>query len=126
MNKRIKMKLGQAEQLLIKHGIDKIAAPEVLRQIGYILNDRDIYSTELENRQDIARAMRDALLLTSNAGSDRANALLDLKYDPERETIRPIFEDGTGSNGCYDINVCADSGTAVIIDIVKQFVRPMW
>lgn len=126
MNATTKSRLGEAETILIANGINKDDAPTVLRSIGFALLERDIYSKELENRQDIARAMRDALLLTSNAGSDRANALRDLKYDPKTEIIRPIFEDGTGSSGCYDINVCADSGTAVIIDIVKQFVRPMW
>lgn len=41
------------------------------------------------------------------------------------ETVRPIFEDGTGEDGYYDINVSCDSGTALFIDIATQFVAKM-
>lgn len=41
------------------------------------------------------------------------------------ETVRPIFEDGTGENGYYDINVSCDSGTAMFIDITRQFIEPI-
>lgn len=46
----------------------------------------------------------------------------NVQYD---ETVRPIFEDGTGEDGYYDINVSCDSGTALFIDIAKQFVAKM-
>lgn len=39
------------------------------------------------------------------------------------ETVRPIFEDGTGENGYYDINVSCDSGAAMFIDITRQFIE---
>ena len=42
------------------------------------------------------------------------------------EVVRPIFEDGTGEDGWYDINVSMDSGTAVITDIINQFVSRTW
>ena len=82
-----------------------------------------------ENKQEICNAICDALRLTSNAGT--GNALKELRYLPEgngrySEVVRPIFEDGTGENGWYDINVSCDSGTAVIIDITNQFIKKMW
>ena len=46
----------------------------------------------------------------------------NIRYD---ETVRPIFEDGTSEDGYYDINVSCDSGTALFIDIAKQFVAKM-
>lgn len=44
----------------------------------------------------------------------------NIRYD---ETVRPIFEDGTGENGYYDINVSCDSGAAMFIDITRQFIE---
>lgn len=44
----------------------------------------------------------------------------NVRYD---ETVRPIFEDGTGENGYYDINVSCDSGAAMFIDIAMQFIE---
>ena len=126
MTSEMKMKLGAAEQILICNGISKEDAPSVLQALGHALLDRDIYSKELDNRQDICNAVRDALLLTSNAGMSSANALRELKYIPESETVRPIFEDGTGSDGHYDVCVWGDSGTSLIVDISRQFVRAMW
>ena len=88
-----------------------------------------------EDKQAICNAMCEALKLTSNAGNPFGNPLVELRYikpdDPSEyhgysEVVRPIFRDGTGENGYYDINVSWDSGTAVIIDIVNQFVRTMW
>lgn len=126
MNSKRKNQLGEAEQVLINHGIDKNEAPQILREIGFALLDRDIYSKELEDRQAICNAVRDALLLTHNAGSPNCNSLVELKYLPDREVVRPIFENGAGADGYYDVDVCADSGTAVIFDIAKQFIRKMW
>lgn len=84
-----------------------------------------------EDKQAICNAMCEALKLTSNAGYPEGNPLVELRYLPDgngrySEVVRPIFADGTGTNGYYDINVSWDSGTAVIIDIVNQFVRTMW
>lgn len=119
-------RLGRAEQYLIDMGISKCDAPEVVRNLGYILFGRDIYSGVLDDRQSICNALCDALILTSNAGDSRCNALEELLYIPEKESVRPIFEDGSGSDGYYDICVAGDSGTAVITDIVRQFIVRMW
>lgn len=83
----------------------------------------------MENKQMICDALCEALRLTSNAGT--GNALAELRYIPEgngmySEVVRPIFENGTGEDGWYDVNVGADSGTAMISDIVRQFVDRVW
>lgn len=86
-----------------------------------------------ENKQLICDKLCEALQQTRAfcVGMDW-NGLKKLKYirkgetdEPNvhyPETVRPIFEDGTGENGYYDINVSCDSGAAMFIDIVKQFV----
>ena len=83
----------------------------------------------MENKQAICDAFCEVLRMTSNAGS--GNALKELRYIPEgngkySEVVRPIFEDGTGEDGWYDINVSMDSGTSMIVDIVNQFVSRTW
>lgn len=82
-----------------------------------------------EDKQAICDRLCEALRLTSNAGT--GNALAELRYMPEgnghySETVRPVFEDGTGEDGWYDINVSMDSGTAMISDIIRQFVDQVW
>lgn len=79
-----------------------------------------------EDKQAICDAFCKCLQLTENAGHPDGNPLKELRYDPVFEKVRPIFEDGTGEDGYYDVHVAGDSGTAMIIDIVKQFVREMW
>ena len=83
----------------------------------------------MENKQKICDALCETIRLTANGG--RGNALKELRYIPEgdghySEVVRPIFEDGTGTNGWYDINVAMDSGTAMIVDIANQFIRRTW
>ena len=77
----------------------------------------------MENKQAICDALCVALVLTENGGT--GNAIKELRYIPEKEVVRPIFEDGTGESGWYDINVACDSGTAMIVDIAK-WIRRMW
>ena len=83
-----------------------------------------------EDKQAICNAMCETLRLTRAAGMTENNPLVELRYMPQggtyEETVRPIFADGTGENGWYDINVSCDSGIAVIMDIVKQFVLRVW
>lgn len=85
-----------------------------------------------ENKQCILDKMVEAIRLTSAGGIKHGgNALTELRFIPSIENgnrgdvVRPIFEDGTGENGYYDINVDCDSGIAVIMDVVNQFVRKM-
>ena len=83
-----------------------------------------------EDKQAICEEFCKVLQMTSALGYPEGNPLEELKYMPNgngkyTEAVRPIFRDGTGSNGYYDINVGMDSGVAVIIDIVNQFVKRM-
>lgn len=80
-----------------------------------------------EDKQAVCTAMCKALQETVAAGS--GNRLVELRYIPRlngMEIVRPIFEDGCGEDGYYDINVSCDSGIAIIEDIVRQFVRRVW
>ena len=81
---------------------------------------------EQENIQEICNSVLIALMHTYNAGCFENNPLTDLKYIKEEEIVRPIFLDGAGNDGCFDINVRLDSGTSVIIDIAEQFIKKMW
>lgn len=83
-----------------------------------------------ENKQLICDLLCVALRATSNA--DDWNPLVELRhieYPPDKpqytEIVRPIFRDGTGEDGWCDVNVSCDSGTEMIVDIVKQFERTM-
>lgn len=86
-----------------------------------------------EDKQKICDALCEALRCTSAAGSPMNNPLIELRYMTKEEggrfdeTVRPIFEDHCGEAfGYYDVNVSCDSGIAMIMDIVNQFVRKMW
>ena len=86
-----------------------------------------------EDKQKICDLLCEALKATSGLGHPENNPLVELRYiknPPDKpqfeEIVRPIFADGTGENGWYDVNVSYDSGTAMIMDIVNQFVRSVW
>lgn len=86
----------------------------------------------MENKQEILNAICEALRLTRNAGT--GNALKEIRYmeDKGSEYAVPIFENGNGTpdeycpHGYYGVNITGDSGTAIFIDIVKQFVTYVW
>ena len=86
-----------------------------------------------EDKQKICDLFCKTLKATRNAGSPINNPLVELRYienPPDKpqysEIVRPIFADGTGENGYFDINVSMDSGTSMIIDITDQFIKQMW
>ena len=82
-----------------------------------------------ETKQGVCDAMCKAIQSTDAGGSPLNNPLRELRYmvlDDGMEIVRPIFADGTGENGYMDVNVTADSGIAMIMDITKQFIRKMW
>lgn len=82
-----------------------------------------------EDKQMICTAICNALRITSAAGSPENNALKELRYIQKSngdEIVRPVFENGTGEDGYYDINISGDSGIAIFMDVVKQFVRKVW
>lgn len=81
---------------------------------------------EDESKQEICDSLLLALLHTYNAGSLLNNPLIELKYIKEKDVVRPIFLDGAGQKGEFDVNVHMDSGTSMIIDIANQFIKKMW
>ena len=81
----------------------------------------------MENKQQICNAICQALRKTDAAGNN--NALTELRYIQKPngdEIVRPIFENGAGANGYYDVNVTGDSGIGIWLDITQQFIRKMW
>lgn len=81
----------------------------------------------MENKQQICNAICQALRKTDAAGNN--NALAELRYIRKNngdEIVRPVFENGTGEDGYYDINISGDSGIAIFMDVVNQFVRKVW
>lgn len=74
-----------------------------------------------EDKQLFLYEFTKLLQMTSSFGDD----LVDLKYfvdENQNEIVRPIFKNGAGSDGYYDINVNCDSCSAMIGDIYKQFI----
>lgn len=79
-----------------------------------------------ENKQEILNAICAALRTTSALGS--GNAVKEIRYIVKEngdEIARPIFEDGNGESGYYDVNISGDSGMGIWIDITERFVRKM-
>ena len=86
---------------------------------------------EIENTEDIQQIMNrlvETIRLTSAGGFKYNNALTELRVIQKNgmKMVRPVFEDGTGENGYYDVNIDCDSGIAAIMDVVNQFVKKMW
>lgn len=80
-----------------------------------------------EDKQAVCTAMCEALRTTVAAGY--GNPLVEIRYivlPDGSEIARPIFEDGCGEDGYYDVNVNCDSGIAIIMDITRQFVNRVW
>lgn len=80
-----------------------------------------------EDKQAILDAICEALRLTSASGT--GNPLVEIRYIQKpngTELARPIFENGTGEDGYYDVNITCDSGIAIFKDIVKQFINVVW
>lgn len=88
-----------------------------------------------ENKRVILEKIADVLRNTSAAGPlNNGNALVTIEYmeDKCEEWAVPIFEDGTGEpceefpHGYYAVNITADSGVAILMDVTHQFVERMW
>lgn len=83
----------------------------------------------MENKQTVCTAICIALRTTDAAGLPDNNPLKEIRYmkkDNGDEIARPIFEDGCGEDGYYDVNITGDSGIGIWLDITNQFIRKMW
>lgn len=65
----------------------------------------------MESKQEICEALLVTLQLTDNL-----HDLSTLEYDEEKEVVKATFDNGYTKFA----NVCMDSGTAMILDIVRQ------
>lgn len=97
-----------------------------------------------ESKQDVLNAICEALQHTDNAGDPRGNPLKEIRYITDgveddatmspmvhngkttSEIARPIFANGSGESGYYDVCISGDSGTAIFKDIMTQFIDKMW
>ena len=79
-----------------------------------VADSGNVYVEPLEeDKQLICNKLLEALQLTRNL-----HDLEDLLYLPEKELVEAMFSSGYRKYA----NVAADSGTAMIIDIIKQIV----
>ena len=82
-----------------------------------------------ESKQEFLVSLCATLQLTSAAGHPKGNPLVELRYikKPNGDEIcRPIFEDGTGETGYYDVNISGDSNIAILYDVVTKFCKKVW
>lgn len=78
-----------------------------------------------ENKATVAKVFCLALQMTSAAG--KSNPLVDMRYERNEhgdEIVTPILADG--NEDWYKCHVTGDSGVAMIMDMVNQFVRKAW
>ena len=64
--------------------------------------------------------------MTVNLGNPANNALKELRYirlDNGDEIVRPVFEDGGGENGYYDVNVSGDNCMGILCDVYNRFIK---
>ena len=83
----------------------------------------------VEDKQKMLDKFLETLRLCSCAGNIIHNDLVELKSfvdEHNEEWVRPIFRNGAGKNGYYDVKVSGDSNIAIIMDVVENFVRRMW
>ena len=66
---------------------------------------------KVENKQEICNRLAYALMATRSF-----HDLAYLEYDPKTETVKAVFNSGHAKTA----NVCMDSGSAMILDIIKQ------
>lgn len=67
----------------------------------------------MEDKQKILDLLLPTLRATRNL-----NDLVSLQYDPDKEMVAAVFSSG----GVKMANVAADSGTAMIQDVIKQII----
>lgn len=110
-----------------------------LKNAIVIENNNEVMEMDMfiEDKQKICDLLCETLKATENAGHPMSNPVVELRFLKRRtvdengntirnDTVRPIFADGSGKSGHYDVNVDGDSGTSMIKDIVKQFVDRVW
>ena len=77
-----------------------------------------------EDKEAFLEELCKLLQMTTNLGHPNGNPLRELRYikDGGEEYARPIFEDGGGENGYYDINITGDACMGILNDVYKRFI----
>ena len=79
-----------------------------------------------ENKTEFCNQLCELLRMTGNLGNPANNALKELRYirlDNGDEIVRPVFEDGGGENGYYDVNVSGDNCMGILCDVYNKFIK---
>lgn len=85
-----------------------------LARLSSVADSGDVTVEPLEeDKQLICDKLLDVFGLTRNL-----HDVIELKYDREKETVTAYFESGCSKT----VNVAADSGTAMVTDIIHQIV----
>ena len=81
-----------------------------------------------ENRKEFCNKLCELLQMTKCAGAPESNPLKELRFIETEygEIVRPVFEDGIGENGYYDVNVSGDSNMGILYDVFNHFIKGMW
>ena len=83
----------------------------------------------VEDKQAMLNKFLETIRMCSCAGNISNNDLVELNYFKDEhgdEWVRPIFRNGVGKNGWYDVKVTGDSNMGIIFDVTRQFLREMW
>jgi len=102
-----------------------------------------MYNEFIENKQEVCDAILNLIRLTSNLGDDRYNSVIKMEFIPKgtkcegdmskfihngvatEDFVRPIFKDGNGNSGYYDVVVSGDNAMGLIYDVMTKFVFKM-
>lgn len=81
-----------------------------------------------ENKKEFCNQLCKLLQMTSCAGSVENNPLKELRFIETEwgEVVRPIFADGNGEDGYYDVNVSGDSNMGILYDVFNRFIKKVW
>jgi len=80
----------------------------------------------MEDIQKSLDYLCEAIRQTRAGGTGNPLKRLEYLDTGTQQIVRPIFEDGAGRNGYYDVSVSGDSGIAVLMDVYKHFIKEMW
>ena len=86
------------------------------------------YTKFTENKEEFLNQLVKLLRMTSSAGHPAGNPLKEIRYVKKgyEEYARPVFEDGTGADGYYDVCISGDSNMGILYDMFKKFITRMW
>lgn len=79
----------------------------------------------MENIQNTMNLLCKTLQTTRMFDPTVGNGLKELKVTADGKFVRPVFMDGAGEDGYYDVNIEGDSTLGAVQDVMKRFVNKM-